>query len=329
MTDIRRPRRGSMAHRPRKRAESQNLNVYWQGCTDKRVMGFAGYKVGMTHCAYVDDTESPTKGQEIVSPATVIEVPPLTVYGVRCYKNLNSCCDILTAEERILKLVGFTKAKKPGEGAQKPGGDAKKDENKFSEADADDVRLLVYAMPSKTKIGKKHIEKMEIGCGGKDAKEKLEFAKSMIGKEIRASDVFKSGEHVDVVSVSKGKGWQGPVKRFGVSIQRRKATGKRRHVGTLGQWHPAYVLYTVPQAGQTGYHRRTELNKRILKISEKPEDINPVCGFPHYGFVLNDFVLLKGSVPGPTKRLIKLRLAVRAGGPQKDLQTTFVAKLPR
>lgn len=310
-----------MAHRPRKRASTQNLNVYWQESSDKRVLGFAGYKVGMTHCAYVDDTESPTKGQEIVSPATVIEVPPMTVYGYRCYKNGNSISDHLVGEERILKLIGFTAAKKPH--------DAKKPENRIDPSESDDVRLLVYAMPSKTKIGKKHIEKMELGCGGKDPKEKIEYAKSLLGKELRINEVFKMGEQVDVVSVSKGKGWQGAVKRFGISIQRRKATGKRRHVGTLGQWHPAYVLYTIPQAGQTGYHRRTELNKRILKISAAPEEINPVCGFPHYGFVKNDFVLLKGSVPGPTKRLIKMRLAVRAAGPQKELQTTFVAKLPR
>jgi large subunit ribosomal protein L3 len=304
-----------MAHRPRKRALSQNPNVYWQESADKRILGFAGYKVGMTHVAYVDDTESPTKGQEIVSPATVIEAPPLTVYGVRCYKSGNSVGDVLATDERILKLIGFTKTKKPG--------------NKVDETGVDDVRILVFAMPSKTRIGKKHIEKMEIGCGGKDVKEKLEYAKSLLGKDLRANEVFKMGEDVDVVSITKGKGWQGPVKRFGISIQRRKATGKRRHVGTLGQWHPAYVLYTVPQAGQTGYHRRTELNKRILKISQTPEDVNPVCGFPHYGFVKNDYVLLKGSVPGPTKRLVKLRLAVRASGPQKELQMTFVAKLPR
>jgi len=299
-----------MAHRPRKRASSQNARVYWQECADKRVLGFAGYKVGMTHIAYVDDSESPTKGQEIVSPATVIEVPPLVVYGMRCYKNNNSFGDLLVSDEKILRLAGFEK----------------KPEAKINEADAEDVRLLVFAMPSKTKMGKKHIEKMEIGCGAKDAKEKLDYCKSLLGKELRVTEVFKNGERVDVVSITKGKGWQGAVKRFGVSIQRRKATGKRRHVGTLGQWHPAYVLYTVPQAGQTGYHQRTELNKRILKIGQKPEEINPSSGFPNYGFVRNDFVLLKGSVPGPVKRLVKLRLAVRMPGGSKEPNVSFVMK---
>lgn len=302
-----------MAHRPRKRAESQNARVYWQGSPDKRVLGFAGYKAGMTHVSYVDDTESPTKGQEITSAATVIEVPPMAVYGIRCYSGKNSIGDILTGDEKVLKLIGSKKktAKSPDESA------------------ADDARLLVFAMPSKTKMGKKHIERMELGCGGKDAKEKLEYCKTLLGKELRIDDVFKNGEFVDVVSISIGKGWQGAVKRFGVSIQRRKATGKRRHVGTLGQWHPAYVLYTVPQAGQTGYHKRTELNKRILKISQKPEEVNPSSGFPQYGFVKNDYVIVKGSVPGPAKRLVKLRLAVRAPMSAKEMQTSFVSLAPR
>ena len=303
-----------MAHRPRKRAKSQNARVYWQVSPDKRVLGFAGYKVGMTHVSYVDDSESPTKGQEVVSAATVVEVPPLVVYGLRCYKNNNSVGDVLTTDEKALKLAGFSK--KP---AGKP----------VQEDTVDDVRLLVFAMPSKTGIGKKHIEKMELGCGGKDGAEKMALCKSMLGKEIRVSDVFKSGEYVDVVSVSTGKGWQGAVKRFGVSIQRRKATGKRRHVGTLGQWHPAYVLYTIPQAGQTGYHQRTEMNKRILKIGEKPEEINPSSGFPAYGFVRNDYVVLKGSVPGPAKRMLKLRLAARAPSMQKEVPLTYVSMSPR
>jgi large subunit ribosomal protein L3 len=303
-----------MAHRPRKRAKSQNARVCWLDHAEKRVLGFAGYKAGMTHVSYVDDSESPTKGQEVMSAATVIEVPPLVVYGMRCYRANDSVGDILSDDEKVLRLAGL--AKKAGKKA-------------VDESAVDEVRLLVFAMPSKTGIGKKHVEKMEIGCGGKDIKERLEFCRAMLGKEIRASEVFKSGELVDVVCVSTGKGWQGAVKRFGVSKQRRKATGKMRHVGTLGQWHPAYVLYTVPQAGQTGYHQRTEMNKRILKIGEKPEEINPPSGFPHYGFVRSDFVVVKGSVPGPVKRLIKMRLAVRAKGAAKELQLGYVSLAPR
>jgi len=310
--DIQKPRKGSLAYRPRKRASNQNARVNWQEIDDVRVLGFAGYKVGMTHVCYVDETSSPTKGQEIASAATVIEVPPVIVYGVRCYNSKNSLGDVLTEDEKVIKLLGIRKKRTP---------------KAINEDQVEDVRLLVMTLPSKTTTGKKHIEKMEIGCGGKDAKEKLTYCKSLIGKELKIADVFKSGEFVDTVAVTKGKGWQGPVKRFGVSVQRRKATGKRRHVGTLGQWHPAYVLYTIPQAGQMGYHKRVELNKLILKIGDKPEEINPSSGFPKYGFVKNDFVVVRGSIPGPTKRLVKLRLAVRAS-PLGEPQVTFVSTAP-
>jgi len=310
LSDIQKPRKGSMAYRPRKRASNQNAPVYWQDSEEQRALGFAGYKAGMTHIAFVDESDSPTKGQEVISSATILEVPPLVVYGARCYSSKNSAGDILTDDEKILKLAGVKKPKKP----KKP----------VKEDEVDDVRLLVFATPSKAAVPKKHVERMEIGCGGKDAKEKLGYCKGIIGKELKINDVFKSGDYVDVIAVTKGKGWQGPVKRFGVNQQRRKATGKRRHVGTQGAFHPSLVMYTIPKAGQTGYHKRTELNKMVMKIGDKPEEVNPSSGFPRYGFVKGNYVVLKGSIPGPAKRLVKLRLAVRnAAG--KEPQLTFLS----
>ena len=132
----------------------------------------------------------------------------------------------------------------------------------------------------------------------------------MVGKDVKTTDVFKPGEFVDIIAITTGKGWQGVVKRFGVAQQRRKATGKRRHAGTLGAWHPGYVHYTVPMAGQMGYHKRTEGNKRIMKLGAAAE-INPKGGFQHYGVLKNDYILIKGSVAGPCKRLIRMRRAIR------------------
>ena len=310
--DLRRPRRGSRAVRPRKRAETQVPEMVWPSISDSRILGFAAYKAGMTTVAYMDHSESPTKGQEVVGAATVLEAPPLYVYGIRGYKGRKIAGEMFTPDEAKLKMLGMKKTKK----------------TELSD-DLQDVRILVFAQPEKTMIGKKHPERFELGIGGKDAKEKMAFAKTFLGKELKAKDVFKSGENVDVVSVTRGHGWQGAVKRFGVSIQRPKATGKRRHVGTLGQWHPAYVLYTVPQAGQTGYHKRTELNKQVLKISETIEEINPKGGFPHYGFLKNDYILIKGSVPGPTKRLVKMRIAIRKQVPYKEAKITYVSNEPK
>lgn len=288
-------KRGSVAFRPRKRAESQMPSVgYWPSTTEKKLCGFAGYKAGMTHLAYIDDTESPSKGTEVFASATIVECPPMTIYGVRGYRGGKVVADVICPDEKVLKVLGITKKK----------------DGKLSASDADEIFVLAFVRPDRAGFGKKTPERMEIAVGGKDAAEKLEYALSLLGQDVKSSDVFKPGEFVDAIAITIGKGWQGTVKRFGTSVQRRKATGKRRHIGTLGAWHPGYVHYTVPMPGQMGYHKRTEINKRIMQMGA-PAQINPKGGFLHYGVLKNDFVLLKGSLAGPVKRLIRLRRASR------------------
>ena len=313
MVDLRRPRHGSLAFRPRKRASSENVRLSWQSLDQKRIIGFAGYKAGMTHVTMIDDSNSPTKGKEIVVPVSVIEVPGMHVYGIRYYKSGKSVADIYVKDEKILKKLNIRKKKEAG--SSKP------------PEDYDSLRLLVYLDPSETTFGKKHIERMEIGLGGNKDEQK-ELAESYLGKKISVKDVFKPGEYLDISGVTKGKGWQGPVKRFGVKIQRPKATGRRRHVGTLGEWHPAYVQYSTPQAGQMGYHTRTEVNKRILYVGSASE-VNKIMGyygFPGYKTIKNDFILIKGSVPGVVKRMVKMRLGVRAPKEIKTPEVTNIAK---
>jgi len=320
MTDIRKPRRGSLAFRPRKRAERLVPRVsFWPSVREKAVLGFAGYKAGMTSVSYIEQREGPFKGMEVTTGATVIETPPMVVYGIRAYLPNGEgkrAVDELVEDKEILKALNFKKEKAPKgipEGAELV-----------------DVRLLAYAQPAKTGIGKKHIERMELGLGGSSVEEKLSFARELLGKELHVWDFIKEGQYIDVIAVTKGKGWQGPVKRFGVAKQRRKATGKVRHVGTLGPFHPAYVMYTVPQAGQMGFHKRTELNKWVMKVgkAEEVESINPKGGFPHYGLVKNDFIVVKGSVPGPVKRTIRLRWAIRSPGPVEP-KITFISREPK
>ena len=302
-------KRGSVAFRPRKRAESQMPSVnYWPTTTEKKLCGFAGYKAGMTHMTYIDDTESPSKGNEVFASATVVECPPMNVFGVRGYKGRQVVGDILTADEKVLKLLGITKKK----------------DVKFSASDVDEVYALVFTRPDLTGFGKKSPERMEIPVGGKDAAEKFEFANSLLGKQVKVSEVFKPGEFVDAIGITKGKGWQGTVKRFGTSVQRRKATGKRRHIGSLGAWHPGYVHYTVPMPGQMGYHKRTEINKRIMKMGS-PAEINPAGAFTHYGVLKNDYILVKGSLSGPQKRLVRFRRAKRITTAPKIPEIRFVS----
>ena len=302
-------KKGSVAFRPRKRAISQMPAVgYWPSFSEKRLCGFAGYKAGMTHITWIDDSEASTKGTEIFASATVVECPPITIYGVRGYRNGNVVADMICPDEKILKALGISKKK----------------DGKFSASDVDSVFVLAYARPALTGIGKKTPERMEIAVGGKDIAEKLEYATSLLGKEVKVSDVFKVGEVLDAIAITKGKGWQGTVKRFGTSVQRRKATGKRRHIGSLGAWHPGYVQYTVPMPGQMGYHKRTEQNKRIMKMGE-PSEINPSGGFTQYGVLKNDYILIKGSLGGPQKRLIRFRRAAKPAGALKVPDIKYVS----
>jgi len=264
-------------------------------------LAFAGFKAGMTHLTMIDDSNSPSKGFETSVPATVVETPPLLIYGVRAYTRAwdgtrRVLADGYVADEKLLKSIGL----KPNDGL-----------SKIEKAEPVDISLLAAAQPGKTGIGQKRPFFIEVGIGGSDAKAKLALAKNLVGKMLHARDVFREGEFVDAIAVTKGKGWQGAVKRFGVHLQRRKATGRRRHVGTLGPWHPAKVMYTVPMAGQTGFHRRTQLNNRILKIGDNGEEVTPNGGFLGYGLLKNPYVVLKGSLQGPRKRLIILRKSLR------------------
>ncbi|MEM3060295.1 MAG: 50S ribosomal protein L3 [Candidatus Anstonellales archaeon] len=287
-------RKGSLAFKPRKRAKSQRCPFSaWPATVEKKLLGFAGYKAGMTHITFIDDSESPSKETEISYPVTIIETPPLKVYGIRFYENKRVIRDILCPDEKVLSPLGIKKPK-----------------HHSPPSSFDDVFALCYVQSRLAGLPKKSPEPMEIAIGGKNPQEKLEYAQSILGRDILVSDILKPGDYVDTLSVTKGHGWQGAVKRHGVSLQHRKATGRRRHVGTLGPWHPAYVMYSVPMAGQHGYHRRTQLNLRVMKIGEGKE-ITPSSGFRNYGIIKTNYILLGGSVAGPPKRLIRIRKAIR------------------
>jgi len=139
----------------------------------------------------------------------------------------------------------------------------------------------------------------------------LDFAKSLLEKEIKVSEIFKVGENVDVHAITKGKGFQGPVKRFGISLKSHKSEKKRRAPGNLGAFTPRKTDWRVPQHGQHGYHKRTEYNKIIYKIDSIPEEINQKGGIKKYGNLKNEYLLIKGSIQGSSKRLILLSKNIR------------------
>jgi len=301
-----------MGYYPRKRARSIAARVRrWVDVGRPQLLGFAGYKVGTLHVVRVEDNpNSPFYGQEVVKVATVIETPPLLVVAVRAYEEaawgLRSLVEVWA--EKLPRDLGrvFTVPKRSVREEQL----RKLEEVRERVAE---VRAIVATQPREAGIHRKKPDVFEVGVGGEPG-EALEYALKVLGEEVKVSDVFTVGQYVDVISVTKGKGFQGVVKRFGVKEMPRwhKHRKGHRRIGSVGPQKPA-IMFTTPFAGQLGFHQRTEYNKRILRIGDVSEgdDVNPAGGWPHYGLVRSMYVLLEGTVPGPPKRLVKMRFAIR------------------
>ena len=75
-----------------------------------------------------------------------------------------------------------------------------------------------------------------------------------------------------------------------------------------------------------GYHTRTEYNKLVTKISNDISKINPKSGFIRYGLIKNDYLLLKGSVPGSVKRTIIITEPARANKRSNQLQIAYISQ---
>jgi len=184
------------------------------------------------------------------------------------------------------------------------------------------IRAICHTQVTKVSLGQKKAHIKEIQVNGGSTEKKVDFAMGLFEQEVKIADVFSADEMVDLVGATKGKGFTGVVSRWGVTRLPRKTHRGLRKVACIGSWHPARVQFQVPRAGQCGYHHRTEINKKIYRIGKSIKDdpknamtetdltekaITPMGGFAHYGEVTNDFVLLKGTVMGPAKRIVTLR----------------------
>lgn len=274
-----------------------------------RLLGFAGYKAGMTHVFRIEDRKrSPNFGKEVMSAATVLETPPILVCALR----------VLTRDPYGLRTLSEAWMKDPPDELDRiftipesfsPDDSLKKIEENL--AKVANIRVIAITQPKQSSVPKKKPDIMEIEVGGGTIQQQLEYAKSLLGKAIVSAELFKDGQYVDAVAVSTGKGFQGPVKRYGVTILQAKGRKTKRGVATLGPWNPHHVMYSVPRAGQMGCHQRTEYNKRILKIGADGKEITPKGGFIRYGVVQGSYMLLEGSIAGTEKRAIRLRYPAR------------------
>lgn len=305
------PKHGSLAYLPRGHAARAVGRIrFWPNVEEgPTLLGFMGYKAGMTHVFMVEDKPgSPNLGKEMIHPATVVDVPPITICAIRAY--VKNQYGLQTFTEAWMKdpPKDFNRVVVLPEHFNTEQG-LKKMEDSLEKIV--EFRLLAATQPRLAGTPKKKPDIVEIKVDGGSGKEQFEYAKSLLGKTVSITDIFKEGQFVDVISISKGKGWQGPVKRWGIKILPRKSRKTKRGVAAIGPWKPPRVLYTVPRAGQMGYHQRTEYNKRILKIGVDGSEVSPKGGFLRYGPVRGTYVILDGSLPGPAKRLVRLRYPAR------------------
>ena len=194
-------------------------------------------------------------------------------------------------------------------------------------ANADVVRVVAHTQPSLLSLRLKAAHVFEIQVNGGSIADKVEHAKALLEQQVPVDTVFEEGEFIDILGATKGHGYEGVVTRWGVKRLPRKTHRGLRKVACIGAWHPARVGYQVARAGQRGYHHRTERNKRIYRLGKKvaagevdtsastaadltQKGINPMGGFPQYGLVTNDWLMIHGAVVGTKKRPVTLRKAV-------------------
>lgn len=331
------PRHGSLGFLPRKRSARHRGKVksFPKDDTTKPVhlTAFMGYKAGMTHI--VRDLERPGSKmhkKEVVEAVTIIETPPMIVCGVVGYIETPNGLRTLTTvwaehlSEEIKrrfyknwyksKKKAFTRySKKYANG----GKDIERELERLRKY-ATVVRLLAHTQISKVGLGQKKAHVMEIQLNGGSIADKVKFAFEHFEKPVAVDQVFGLNELIDVIGVTKGHGVQGVVARWGVKKLPRKTHRGLRKIACVGAWHPSRVMYSVPRTGQLGYHHRTEPNKKIYRVGKGDDAANasteydltkkaitPMGGFPHYGQVKQDWLMIKGCCVGVKKRVLTLR----------------------
>lgn len=341
------PRHGHLGFLPRKRSRTQRGRVRSFPKDDQtkppHFTAFLGYKAGMTQIVRdVDRLGSKLHKREALEAVTIIETPPLVVIGIVGYvetahglRALRTVWAQHLSEEalrRFYKSWYRSKKKAFTKYAKKYTEDKKSIDNDLTtiKKHCQVVRVIVQTQVRKIRLQKKaHIAEIQINGG--TVEQKVKFATDLFEKSVSVDGVFAQDECVDIIGVNKGKGFKGVVSRWGVKKLPRKTHKGLRKVACIGAWHPARVSWAVPRAGQKGSHHRTEVNKKIYRVGKAEateggklvrksgtteydlteKSINPMGGFLRYGEVKEDFLMLKGSVSGPVRKVITIRKALK------------------
>merc|ERR1719353_514036 len=168
--------------------------------------------------------------KEVVEAVTVIEAPPMVVVGMVGYyetpRGLKSGCTVWAqhlsneCKRRFYKNWGASEKKKAFTRYTK----------KYTEG---------------TGIEKEKARLCEIQVNGGSMADKIAFAEALFEKPVAIDSVFENNEMIDTIAITKGKGYEGVVTRWGVTKLPRKTHKGLRKVACIGSWHPSRVKYSA------------------------------------------------------------------------------------
>jgi len=340
------PRHGSKGFLPKKRSKTfrGRVKAFPKDDPSKPVhmTCFMGYKAGMTHIVRdVDRPGSKVNKKEVVEGCTIIETPPVIVFGVVGYietpRGLRALKTVWAehigeeAKRRFYKNWSASKKKAFTKSCTKWADDQGKaqieKDLKQMKRYCTVIRVIVHTQMKILHRRQKKAHIMEVQLNGGSIEDKVNWAREHFEKEVPVGQVFAQDEVIDIIGVTKGHGFKGVTSRWHTKKLPRKTHKGLRKVACVGAWHPSRIQSTVPRAGQKGFFHRTEINKKIYRLGEgykmvdgklvknsgatdydlADKSINPMGGFPHYGEVKQDFLLIKGACIGHKKRLLTLR----------------------
>ncbi|KAK4166101.1 ribosomal protein L3 [Cladorrhinum sp. PSN259] len=345
------PRHGSLAYLPRKRAARHRGKVKSFPKDDAKkpvhLTAAMGYKAGMT--TIVRDLDRPgakAHKKEVVEAVSIIDTPPMIVVGLVGYietpRGLRSLTTVwaehLSDELKRRFYKNWYKSKKKAftkyakKHSENNGASITRELERIKKY-CTVVRVLAHTQIRKTPLKQKKAHLMEIQINGGSVADKVEFGHGLFEKPVSIDSIFEKDEVIDVIAVTKGQGFSGVTARWGTKKLPRKTHKGLRKVACIGAWHPSHVQWTVARAGQQGYHHRTSVNHKIYRIGKGDADdnaatevdltkktITPLGGFVRYGEIKNDFVMVKGSIPGTKKRVMTLRKSMFIHTSRKALE---------
>ncbi|XP_012673600.1 60S ribosomal protein L3-like [Clupea harengus] len=340
------PRHGHLGFLPHKRSHKHRGKVRTWPKDDPskpvHLTAFMGYKAGMTHTLReMHRTAMKMSKREEVEAVTIIETPPVVVVGVVGYistiRGLRSFKTVfaehMSDECRRRFYRNWSKGKKKAftkysrKWQDEVGKKQLEKDFALMKKYCSVIRVIVHTQMRLLPLRQKKAHLMEVQLNGGTIGDKVDWVIERLEQPVPVSSVFTQDEMIDVIGVTKGHGFKGVTSRWGTKKLPRKTHKGLRKVACIGAWHPARVSYTIARAGQKGYHHRTEVNKKIYRIGKgvhvkdgkvirnnastnydtTQKTVTPMGGFPHYGEVSNDFLMVKGCVVGTKKRVLTLR----------------------